>query len=45
MWNGSISLAFTESKREYAMLHLRQFQLKSQSKRFEDSLKIVAKRQ
>jgi len=45
IWNGSVSLAFSESKREYAMLHLRQFQLKSQSKRFEDALKMVAKRQ
>lgn len=43
MWNGSISLAFTDSKREYAMLHLEQFQLKTQTKRFENSLRIVQK--
>jgi hypothetical protein len=42
MWNGEISLPHTNTKREYAMLHLEQFLLKVQSKRFEDSLRIVS---
>ncbi|QEC68591.1 phosphotransferase [Panacibacter ginsenosidivorans] len=43
MWNGAISLADTDTKREYAMIHLEQFRLKAQTKLFEDSLKILSK--
>ena len=43
MWNGSISLAATESKRQYARLHLEKFLLKAQTDRFRDSLKIVSR--
>lgn len=43
MWNGEISLANTNTKREYALLHLEQFRLKTQSNRFEDSLKITSR--
>jgi Phosphotransferase enzyme family len=42
MWNGAISLADTDAKREYAMLHIEEFRLKAQTKRFEDSLRIVS---
>ena len=42
MWNGAINLAYTDTKREYAMLHLEQFQLKARTKRFEDSLRLVS---
>jgi len=42
MRNGVISLAHTDTKREYAMLHIEQFRLKAQTKRFDDSLHILA---
>jgi len=42
MWNGAISLAHTDAKREYAFLHMEQFRLKAQTKRFEDSIKIIS---
>lgn len=43
MWNGEISLADTDAKREYALLHLEQFRIKAQTRRFEDSLRILGK--
>ena len=42
MWNGAISLAYTDTKREYAILHMEQFRLKAQTKRFENSLQIIS---
>lgn len=43
MWNGEISLAFADPKREYALIHLDQFRVKAKNKRFEDSLRIVSR--
>lgn len=43
MWNGAVSLADTDAKREYAALHLEQFRLKAETERFEDSLRIICK--
>lgn len=45
MWNGEISLADTDAKREYALLHLEQFRVKAGSGRFEDALRVVSRRQ
>jgi thiamine kinase-like enzyme len=42
LWNGAISLTQTDTKREYAMLHLEQFKLKAQTMRLEDSLRIIS---
>ncbi len=42
MWNGAVSLAYTDAKREYALLHLDQFRLKAHTKRFEESLHIIS---
>ena len=42
MWNGAISLAHTDAKREYAMLHMEQFRVKAKTKRFEESLCILS---
>jgi thiamine kinase-like enzyme len=42
IWDGAISLADTDAKREYAMLHIEEFRLKVQTKRFEESLRIVS---
>lgn len=44
IWNGSISLADSDTKREYAMVHLEALRAKAQSKRFEESLRILASR-
>lgn len=44
MWNGAISLANNESKREYALLHLEHFRSKTRSPGFEEALKIISKR-
>lgn len=43
IWNGKISLADTEAKREYALLHWEQFRVKAQTKRFEESLRVVSR--
>jgi thiamine kinase-like enzyme len=42
MWDSLTSLAYPDKKREYAMLHIEQFRLKAQTKRFEDSLRIIS---
>ncbi len=42
LWNGAISLAYTNTKREYALLHWEQFVIKSQSTRFEETLRILS---
>lgn len=42
MWSGAIRLAYTDAKHEYAILHLEQFRLKSQTTRFEESLRLVS---
>jgi hypothetical protein len=44
IWNGDISLANTESKCGYALLHLEQFRAKTKSARFKESLRIIRKR-
>jgi hypothetical protein len=44
MWTGAISLHQTAPKREYAMLHKDEFLLKARTPRFEESLRIVSKR-
>lgn len=43
MWRGDISLVEAALKREYALIHLEQFQLKAQSDRFRESLNILSK--
>lgn len=43
MWNGAISLADTEAKWEYALLHWEEFRVKAQTKRFEESLRVVSR--
>jgi len=42
MWAGEIDLAFDEPRLEYALTHLEQLGRNLQTKRFEDSLRIVS---
>jgi aminoglycoside phosphotransferase (APT) family kinase protein len=42
IWAGKISLANDEAKLKYALVHMDQFLLNIKTKKFEDSLKIVA---
>jgi thiamine kinase-like enzyme len=42
LWNNEISLASAEAKRQYALCHMQQLEKNLSSRRFEDSMNIVA---
>lgn len=44
MWNGDITITSTQIKREYAVIHWNAFLNKAESKRFEESLRLVSRK-